>query len=104
VSRATCLAGKGPALVKRRNKANHRFTSRPKGVSQVTWHCVAALGKGMPFPSGCALFQVTWNTLYPSNLGCSTTSIELYCYLHAITRSILLLLRVIPKALETFKD
>ena len=32
------------------------------------------------------------------------TDIELYWYLRAITRSILLLLRVTPKALETFKD
>ena len=68
VSRATRLAGKGPALVKRRNKVNDRFTPRPKGMPQVTWHCVAALEKGMPFPAGFALFQVTWGTLCPSFL------------------------------------
>ena len=85
VSRATRLAGKthctrfargasfGPVLVKRRNKANDRFTPRPEGASQVTWHRVAALEKGMPFTADCALFQVTWDALYPSILGCSTT-------------------------------
>jgi len=76
VSRATRLAGNGPALVKRRNKANDRFTSRPKGAPQLTWYGVAALEKGMPFPAGCALFQINWGTLYPSNLSCSTTSLE----------------------------
>ncbi len=52
----------------------------------MTWHASpkaptfgAALEKGMPFPAGCVgvphhLFQVTWDALYPSNLGCSTTS------------------------------
>jgi hypothetical protein len=35
--------------------------------------CIAALEKGMPFPAGRALFQVTWDALYPSILGCSTT-------------------------------
>ncbi len=79
VSRATRLAGTGPALVKRRNKANDRFTPRPKGAPQVTWHCVAALEKGMPFPAGCVgvphhLFQVTWGALYPSFLYGSTTN------------------------------
>ena len=74
VSRATRLAGNGPVLAKRRNKANGRFTSRPEGALQVIWYCVAALEKGMPFPAGGALFQVTWNALYPSILGCSTTN------------------------------
>jgi len=69
VSRATRLAGNGPVLAKRRNKANDRFTLRPKGAPQVTWHCVAALEKGMPFPADSALFQVTWGALYPSILG-----------------------------------
>ena len=90
VSRATRLAGNGPVLVKRRNKANGRFTPRPKGASQVTWPGVAALEKGTPgpaprakrvqwvFSAGCVgmphhLFHVTWDALYPSNLGCSTT-------------------------------
>ena len=68
VSRATRLAGNGPVLVKRRNKANGRFTPRPKGASQVTWLGVAALEKGMPFSAGCVgvphhLFQVTWGAL-----------------------------------------
>jgi hypothetical protein len=80
VSRATRLAGKtqstrcargasfGPVLVKRRNKANGRFTPRPKGASQVTWPGVAALEKGTPFSAGCVgvphhLFQVTWGAL-----------------------------------------
>jgi hypothetical protein len=63
VSRATRLAGNGQVLAKRRNKANDRFTPRPKGAPQVTWHSVAALEKDMPFPAGCALFQVTWDAL-----------------------------------------
>jgi hypothetical protein len=70
VSRTTRLAGNGPALVKRRNNANDRFTPRPKGVPHMTWHCVTALEKGMPFPAGCALFQVIWGTLYTSYLSC----------------------------------
>ncbi len=37
-------------------------------------HGVVALGKGMPFPTSCALFQDIWSALYPSNLSCSTTS------------------------------
>ena len=44
----------------------------------MTWHRVAALEKGMPFPADCVgmphhLFQVTWDALHPSILGCSTT-------------------------------
>ena len=74
VSRAAHLADNGPVLVKRCNKANGRFTPRPKGAPQVTWHLVAALEKDMPFPAGCALFQVTWDALYPSILGCSATN------------------------------
>ena len=65
VSRATRLAGNGPALVKRRNKANDHFTSRPEGASQVTWHRVAALEKDMPFPAGLRLV--------PDRLGRSVT-------------------------------
>jgi hypothetical protein len=65
VSRATRLAGNGPVLAKRRNKANDRFTPRPKGASQVTWHSVAALEKDMPFPAGLRLV--------PGHLGRSVT-------------------------------
>ena len=50
VNRATRLAGNGPALVKRRNKANDRFMPRPKGEHQMSRHGVATLGKGHAIP------------------------------------------------------
>ncbi len=77
VGRATRLAGNGLVLVKRRNKANDRFTPRPKGALQVTLHASpkaptfgTALEKGMPFPADCVgmphhLTWPIWDALHP---------------------------------------
>jgi len=69
VSRATRLAGNGPVLAKRRNKANDHFTPRPKGAPQVTWNKAQPAGNGMPFLRAATQCQVTWGALHPSILG-----------------------------------
>jgi len=73
VDRKARLAGNGRSLAKRRNVADDRFTTRPKGVTQMIQFGVAALEKDSPFPADCALSWIIWVTLNQSNLPCWTT-------------------------------
>jgi hypothetical protein len=76
VDRKARLAGNGSVLAKRRNTAEDRFTTRPKGATQMIQYGVAALGKDTPFPADCALSWIIWIALNPLNLPCWTTNLE----------------------------
>ncbi|MCH7507716.1 MAG: hypothetical protein IID60_10495 [Proteobacteria bacterium] len=65
VDRKARLAGNGLVLVKRRNAADDRFPTRPKGVTQMSQSRVAALEKDEPFSARCALTWNIWVALNP---------------------------------------
>ena len=64
VDRKARLAGNGPVLAKRCNTADDHFPARPKGGSQISQYCVAALEKDMPFSAVYALSWNIWEPLY----------------------------------------
>ncbi len=90
VDRQARLEGPWRVLAKRRNTADDRFTTRPKGATRMIQYGVAALVKDMPSqvvfcaiptgkhenraPSDCALSWIIRVTLNPSILTCWTTS------------------------------
>ncbi len=89
-NRKARLEGQWRVLAKRRNTADDRFTTRPKGVTRMIQYGVAALVKDMPsqvvfcaMPTGkhengattdYALSWIIWVALNPSNHPCWTTS------------------------------
>jgi hypothetical protein len=59
-------AGNGRVLAQRGNAANDRFTTRPKGATQMPQYSVSALEKDMPFPADCVLSWTIWVALNPT--------------------------------------
>ncbi len=55
VDRKARLAGNGLVLAKRRNDTDDRFPARPKGGSQMSQYCVAALEKDQAILCGLRL-------------------------------------------------
>ncbi len=65
VDRKARLAGNGLVLAKRCNATDDRFPARPKGGTQMSQHCVAALEKDKPFSAVCILSWNIWEPLNP---------------------------------------
>ena len=64
-NRQARLEGQWRVLAKRRNTADDRFTTRPKGATRMIQFGVAALVKDMPFTVDCALSWIIRMALNP---------------------------------------